>query len=352
MATSGRGRRWNWRNHPRSSCRRCRWASRWSAFWPGPTAAPPLPSPWRHAIATVPQLAPYAEGIALGIVVAVISFLSLVVGELVPKNIALTNPETIASWVARPMMWLARDRGPLRRAAHRHDQLDPAPVRHQRPGRVAPHRRRNQGRDQPGRGKRRARGRRGIDRPARAAARRSASGRDHDAQARHRVDRRRTRPRRSCGSSSPRTATRSSSSAREGSTTCSASCVRQTFCRWPCAAGRSSCGPSPRTRCSCPIRCRPCNCWTAFAASHKHMALVMDEFGAVEGLVTITDMLEALVGHLPGDASEAARRLRHACRRVVARGWVGLDGGSGVPTRRSTRCRPRKRARITRSAAS
>jgi putative hemolysin len=44
----------------------------------------------------------------------------------------------------------------------------------------------------------------------------------------------------------------------------------------------------------------------SFRASHKHMALVMDEFGAVEGLVTITDMLEALVGHLPGDASEAA----------------------------------------------
>jgi putative hemolysin len=36
------------------------------------------------------------------------------------------------------------------------------------------------------------------------------------------------------------------------------------------------------------------------------MALVMDEFGAVEGLVTITDMLEALVGHLPANASDAA----------------------------------------------
>jgi len=33
---------------------------------------------------------------------------------------------------------------------------------------------------------------------------------------------------------------------------------------------------------------------------------VMDEFGAVEGLVTVTDMLEALVGHLPASASEAA----------------------------------------------
>jgi putative hemolysin len=44
----------------------------------------------------------------------------------------------------------------------------------------------------------------------------------------------------------------------------------------------------------------------AFRSSHRHVALVMDEFGAVEGLVTVTDMLEALVGHLPGGAHDAA----------------------------------------------
>jgi putative hemolysin len=32
----------------------------------------------------------------------------------------------------------------------------------------------------------------------------------------------------------------------------------------------------------------------------------MDEFGAVEGLVTVTDLLEGLVGSLPSDAAEAA----------------------------------------------
>jgi putative hemolysin len=32
----------------------------------------------------------------------------------------------------------------------------------------------------------------------------------------------------------------------------------------------------------------------------------MDEFGAVEGVVTVTDMLEAMVGHLPASASDAA----------------------------------------------
>jgi putative hemolysin len=35
------------------------------------------------------------------------------------------------------------------------------------------------------------------------------------------------------------------------------------------------------------------------------VALVMDEYGAVEGLVTVTDLLTAIVGELPVDASEA-----------------------------------------------
>jgi putative hemolysin len=43
----------------------------------------------------------------------------------------------------------------------------------------------------------------------------------------------------------------------------------------------------------------------AFRSSHKHVAIVMDEFGAVEGLVTVTDLLEGLVGALPADAADA-----------------------------------------------
>ena len=43
----------------------------------------------------------------------------------------------------------------------------------------------------------------------------------------------------------------------------------------------------------------------SFRGSHKHVALVMDEYGAVEGLVTVTDLLTAIVGELPGDASRS-----------------------------------------------
>jgi putative hemolysin len=61
----------------------------------------------------VPLLAPYAEELSLAGVVAAITFLSLVVGELVPKRIALTRPESIASVIARPMHALSILSSPL-----------------------------------------------------------------------------------------------------------------------------------------------------------------------------------------------------------------------------------------------
>jgi putative hemolysin len=64
-------------------------------------------------ISEVPQLARYSEGIALGLVVTVITVLSLIIGELVPKRIGLNNPEAIASWVARPMIMLSKIGGPV-----------------------------------------------------------------------------------------------------------------------------------------------------------------------------------------------------------------------------------------------
>jgi putative hemolysin len=51
----------------------------------------------------LPVLGPSADTVALVVVVVVITYLSLVVGELVPKRIALNNPEGIAAAVAGPM---------------------------------------------------------------------------------------------------------------------------------------------------------------------------------------------------------------------------------------------------------
>ncbi|MBD2463968.1 HlyC/CorC family transporter [Oscillatoria sp. FACHB-1407] len=55
----------------------------------------------------VPFLAPYSEAVSLVIVVLIITYLSLIVGELVPKRLAMSNPEKIASFIAQPMGWIA-----------------------------------------------------------------------------------------------------------------------------------------------------------------------------------------------------------------------------------------------------
>lgn len=61
----------------------------------------------------LPLLAPYAESLALVATVILITYFSVVVGELVPKRLALLSPEGIALFVARPMNALALITSPL-----------------------------------------------------------------------------------------------------------------------------------------------------------------------------------------------------------------------------------------------
>lgn len=67
----------------------------------------------RQGLEQVPALAPYSDILSLAIVVGLITYLSLVVGELVPKRIALSYPEEIACQVAGPMRGLSRLAAPL-----------------------------------------------------------------------------------------------------------------------------------------------------------------------------------------------------------------------------------------------
>lgn len=60
-----------------------------------------------------PVIAPYSEGIGVGLVVLVITFLSLVIGELVPKRLALNNAEGVAVRVSRAMLLLSKLTTPL-----------------------------------------------------------------------------------------------------------------------------------------------------------------------------------------------------------------------------------------------
>ncbi len=59
-------------------------------------------------LAHVPSLAAYSDALALGLVVIGITYASLVLGELVPKRLALYHPEAIARVAARPMRLLSR----------------------------------------------------------------------------------------------------------------------------------------------------------------------------------------------------------------------------------------------------
>jgi putative hemolysin len=67
-----------------------------------------LAEPLTNALSKITAIAEYAETIALGIVIVTITFFSIILGELVPKRIALHNPERIASILAAPMLVISK----------------------------------------------------------------------------------------------------------------------------------------------------------------------------------------------------------------------------------------------------
>ena len=61
----------------------------------------------------IEALQPYSEGVSVTLVVVMITYLSLVIGELVPKRLALANPEQIACRFAPAMRALSRLSSPV-----------------------------------------------------------------------------------------------------------------------------------------------------------------------------------------------------------------------------------------------
>lgn len=60
-----------------------------------------------------PVIAPYSNALSITLVVLVITYLTLIFGELVPKQLALNKAEAIASKVAKPMLFLSTIARPL-----------------------------------------------------------------------------------------------------------------------------------------------------------------------------------------------------------------------------------------------
>lgn len=80
-----------------------------AAAFSGATLSAKLAEPLRQ----VAWLAPYAEKVSLGAVVVMLTYFTLVIGELLPKRLGLGNPEGIARALAGPMSQLAALASPL-----------------------------------------------------------------------------------------------------------------------------------------------------------------------------------------------------------------------------------------------
>ena len=286
----------------------------------GATIAAKLSEP----IAQVELLAPYANGVALGVVVAAITFLSLILGELVPKRIALNNPEAIASWVARPMLGLSRVGGPVvalltsstnfvLRVFGIKGEVEPNLTEDEIKALIS----------------------QGAETGAVGAAEENIVQRVFQ-----------LGDQRVAAIMTPRPdiewidveATSEELRAFLASHSHTQFVVCQGGLDNVLGIVRSA-DLLPHAFNDVPIELRTLTrealfvpdsmpavqLLESFRGSHKHVALVMDEYGAVEGLVTVTDLLTAIVGELPADASEAQGA-------IVQRGdgsWL-VDGSAAM----------------------
>ena len=261
-----------------------------------------------------PGIAPYGGEIAVVLVVIVITALTVIIGELVPKRLRCPIPETIAVRVARPLkivvasapfVWLLE-----RSTAAAPCQLGIRAARHQchRGGGQARHRRRH-------RIRRHRRGRGGHD-PRRAGARRPYGRRDHDAAAGRLLDRSRRRSRPSPARSPIARSRASWWRARATSAIRWAPCRRRIWSAIssPARALRSSRICS--SRCTCRRPCRCCACWQIFRSVPLHIAFVIDEYGDFLGLVDADRRLEAVAGD---------------CRRSISRRRRTSSGARTAP---------------------
>ncbi len=64
-------------------------------------------------IALIPQLQPYSYTISVFVILILVTYLTLIFGELVPKRIAMSNPEKVARLVAGAMNFISKAGAPI-----------------------------------------------------------------------------------------------------------------------------------------------------------------------------------------------------------------------------------------------
>ena len=263
-----------------------------------------LSVPMAEFIRQIPELARYAESIALGLVVAGITVLSLIFGELVPKNVGLQYPESIASWVARPMMLLSKIGGPIVKALTGVTTLVMKlfGVKGDPEGHLTEDEIRaviSEGAET------------GVIEPAEESiVQRVFQLGDQRVAAimTPRVDIEWV----DVGITAEELREFLSSHVHTQFVVCQddldnvLGTVRAAdLLPAMLKGGTINLRALIREALFVPDSMRAFQLLESFRSSHKHVAVVMDEFGAVEGLVTVTDLLEGLVGALPADAADA-----------------------------------------------
>lgn len=79
----------------------------------GMVGASTLAEPLATQIASISPLTPYAQALSLVIIMTGVTYFTLILGELVPKRIAINAPETVTMAVARPMALFAKINTPI-----------------------------------------------------------------------------------------------------------------------------------------------------------------------------------------------------------------------------------------------
>ena len=65
------------------------------------------------AFEAIPGIGAYGESVSVAVVVTAITYFSVIIGELIPKQLALGNAEALAVFVARPMSVLSKIAAPV-----------------------------------------------------------------------------------------------------------------------------------------------------------------------------------------------------------------------------------------------
>ena len=273
-----------------------------AGFLASATAAVSLAEPLVEPLSV---LGDAARPVSIVLVTIALSFLTLVLGELAPKRVAMQRAETWALMAARPLDLLARLGPPGRVAAGPRHRPGGADVR-RRPVRA------------PGRGHRRGAARAG-GRPRRPSPRSSAPSWRARFEIAERVLRQVVVPRRAVVSlpadlPMPQARQLVASSGHSRAPVVRGNDLDDVLgvvhLRDLLGRGAASPPTRPDRRCCCPSRCGSPRRCAGCALERQQLALVVDERGTVDGIVTLEDLIEEVVGEIYDETDRDVQQAR------------------------------------------